>query len=39
MSEQYQGSANSGELDPKSDVNQPASGKLRQSATVSSHFE
>ena len=39
MSEQYQGSADRGELDIKSYVNWPASGKLRQSTTVSSQCE
>ena len=37
--EQYQGSADRGELDLKLDVNQPASGKLQQSTTVSSQCE
>ena len=37
--EQYQGSDDRGELDLKSDLNRPASGKLQQSTTVSSQFE
>ena len=36
MAGQYQGSDNRGEIDIESDVNLPASGKLRQSTTVSS---
>ena len=37
--EQYQGSADHGEIDLKSDVNQPTSGKLWQSTTVPSQCE
>ena len=37
--EQYQGSADHGELDLKLDVNRPASGKLLKSTTVSSQCE
>ena len=37
--EQYQGLENRGELDLNSDVNLPASEKLRQSTTVSSQCE
>ena len=37
--DQYQGSANHGELHLKSDVNWPDSGKLRQSASVYSQCE
>ena len=37
--DQYHRSANNGELNLKSDVNRPASGKLRQSNTVSSQCE
>ena len=37
--EQYQGSADRGELDLNSEVNRPASGKLRQSTTVSRQCE
>ena len=36
---QYQGSNDLGKLDLKSDVNQPASGKLRQSTPISSPYE
>ena len=39
MGEQYQGSYDCGELDIKLDTNQPASGKLKQSTTVSSECE
>ena len=38
-SELYQGSEDRGELDIKSDVNRPASGKLRKSTTVSSQWD
>ena len=37
--DQYQGSDNRGDLDIKSDVSQPSSGKIRQSTTVSSQCE
>ena len=36
MIEQYQGSANRGEIDLNTDVNQPDSGKIWQSTTVTS---
>ena len=39
MAEQHQGSADCGKLDLKSEVNHPASGKLRKSTTVSSQCE
>ena len=39
QTEQYQESANHGELDNNSDINLPASGKLRQSTTVYSQCD